>query len=148
MVSIGKMKRYSLEEFGNRIKKIRKALKLSQNEFARGINMSGSFISDLESGSSRAGYDFFYALATVYDVNLYYLVLGEGEMFGREETRPSLGKKEFGNRIETANELLWYVEQSPLFKMTMLGFATKYLYDNNSIIKKDIDMKKKEGGTP
>jgi transcriptional regulator with XRE-family HTH domain len=148
MAGIGKMKQYNLEEFGNRIKRIRKALKLSQKEFARGIDMSGSFISDLESGSSRAGYDFFYAMASVYDVNLYFLVFGDGEMFGRNETRPSLGKKEFGKRIETANELLWYMDQSPLFKMTLLGFATKYLYDNDRIIKKDIDMKKKEGEKP
>jgi transcriptional regulator with XRE-family HTH domain len=135
------MDRFNLQEFGNRIKKIRKALRLSQEEFGSPIAVSASSISDIEKGRYRTGTDMIYRISKEYNVNLYYLVYGDGRMFGMDGTLPSLGKKNFGEQIESESELLWYIDHSPLFKHTMMGFATKFLYDNERIIKKDIDIK-------
>jgi transcriptional regulator with XRE-family HTH domain len=132
------MATYSLKQFGERLRKIRKALKLSQGEFGAALNLSGSFISDIEKGRSKAGLDLFFYISSVYKVNLYYLVLGTGEMFGTDGVVPSLGTKEVGQSIENGAELLWYIENSPYFRFSVLGFATKFLYDNEAFIKKDL----------
>lgn len=129
------MEDYNLKEFGHRIKSVRKELKLNQKEFAAELGLSPSFISDIESGRSKACLDFFYILATKFDVNLYYLILGEGEIIGSKGLRPSLGNKKFGTSIETKNELLWYIEHSPMLLHTLLGFTTKFIFENKDILK-------------
>lgn len=131
-------RKYDLKEFGLRVKTVRKTLKLSQQEFGEKLNISGSFISDIEAGKSKAGYDLFFNLSVVFNVNLYYLVLGEGEMFGSSGILPDLGSKLICEQIETGAELLWYVGNSPMFKHTIMGFASKFLYENEKSIKKDL----------
>jgi transcriptional regulator with XRE-family HTH domain len=137
------MSEYDLKEFGTRIRTIRKALKLNQEEFGEKLGISKSFISNIEKGISKAGYDLFFFISKVYDVNLYYIVHGEGEMFGkkREIPGPSLGDKSFGEQVETGNELLWYVEHSPLFKHAVMAYASKYIYENIEILERDIKIK-------
>lgn len=130
---------YNLKEFGHRIKNVRKELKLNQKEFAAELRLSPSFISDIESGRSKACLDFFYILAKKFDVNLYYLILGEGEIIGSKGLRPSLGNKKFGTSIETKNELLWYIEHSPMLLHTLLGFTTKFIFENKNILKVESD---------
>jgi transcriptional regulator with XRE-family HTH domain len=132
------MARYSLENLGFRVKKIRKALHLSQTELADRIGMSRSFISQVEKGGLKCGYDFIYKLSDIFNVNLYYLVHGEGEMFGTENPRPSLDGKEVGEAIETKNQLVWYLERSPLLGHSLMSMATKFLYENEAHIKKEI----------
>jgi hypothetical protein len=43
-----------------------------------------------------------------------------------------------GDPIQTVGEMLWYMERSPLMNHTIIGFATKLLYDNINHIKKEI----------
>jgi transcriptional regulator with XRE-family HTH domain len=132
------MTNYNLAEFGKRLKKIRKHLRLSQREFAKGLGMSKSFICDIELGSSRAGFNFFFNISKVYNVNLVYLIHGEGEMFSTIYAKKSLGNKEIGEPIDSIGDLQWYMERSPMMLHTILGFATKLLHDNESHIKKEI----------
>ncbi len=141
------MEKSSLEEFGNRVKDVRKKLKLSQKEFGEAVQLSPSFISDIESGRSRAGYDFFYHVSRILNVNLYYLVFGIGSMFESASLTQAIlpDSKPIGQQIENIGELTWYMEHSPLFKHTILGFSSKFLLDNLEIIEKDIAIKSKKG---
>lgn len=132
------MARYSLEDLGIRVKQIRKALHLSQTELGDRLGLSRSFISEIEKGGARCGYDFIFKLSEIFNVNLYYLVHGEGEMFGTENPRPSLDGKEVGEAIETVNQLIWYLERSPLMSHSLLSMATKFLYENEEHIKREI----------
>lgn len=133
-----KMSKYSLEELGSRVKRIRKFLHLSQTELGDRIGMSRSFISQIEKGTVKCGYDFIFKLSEIFNVNLYYLVHGEGEMFGTENPRPSLDGKEVGEAIETLNQLVWYLERSPLMGHSLMSMATKFLYENEAHIKREI----------
>ena len=133
------MAQYSLQDFGKRIKKVRTMLGLTQKQLGEGLNLSHSFISDVESGKSKACYDFFYNISNTYNVNLYYLVYGEGEVFGKAGTVSSLEDQEVGKPVEKAEELIWYIYHSPLLMHTLMGFATKFIYDNEAIVKKDIE---------
>jgi transcriptional regulator with XRE-family HTH domain len=141
------MKNYNLEEFGKRVRRIRDSLHMSQRKFAEGIDMSKSFISDIEKGSSKAGYKFFNNVSKVYNVNLIYLIHGEGEMFSQNEAEHSPGNKEIGEPIDNVRDMLWYMERSPLMLHTIIGFAAKLLHDNEAHIKKEISIyeSKKEG---
>jgi hypothetical protein len=67
-------------------------------------------------------------------------------MLNPGKLKAGLGNKGIGERIETVEELVWYIENSPLFMHTIIGFATKFLYDNETIIKKDIDLEKVNKG--
>lgn len=134
------MKEYSLKTFGKRIKTVRKELKMSQKEFGEAVNLSASFISDIESGHSKACLDFFFKLARNYNISLYYLILGEGNVFGSSEIRPNLGNKKIGHSVDTINELLWYLIRSPMLRNTVLGFTSKFIHDNHSHLQKEVEI--------
>jgi transcriptional regulator with XRE-family HTH domain len=130
---------YDLTAFGERLKQIRKALYLSQTELAEKLDVSRSFISELESGSVRCGYDVIFKLSETLNVNLYYLVRGEGDMFGFKLPMPSLGGKQIGDPIESIPELLWYLDRSALMRYNILFAATRILLDEEDRIAKEID---------
>ncbi|MCP4148578.1 MAG: helix-turn-helix transcriptional regulator [bacterium] len=132
------MAKYNLENLGQRIKKIRKALNLTQTEFGASLFVSKSHISDIEKGSVKCGFNVIHNLSEIHNVSLYYLVHGESEMFGRKRTQASLKNKKVGDAIESLSELFWYLERSPLMLYTLMGIATKFLYENEEHIKKDI----------
>lgn len=65
-----------------RIKQIRKAKKLSQLEFAKTLSVSQSSVSLYESGNRSPDNTFMSRFAEVFtDINLTWLITGEGEMY-------------------------------------------------------------------
>lgn len=65
-----------------RIKQIRKAKKLSQLEFAKTLSVSQSSVSLYESGNRSPDNAFMSRFAEVFtDINLTWLITGEGEMY-------------------------------------------------------------------
>jgi transcriptional regulator with XRE-family HTH domain len=130
---------YDLAAFGERLRLIRKSLFFSQSDLAEKLDVSRSFISEVESGSVRCGYDFIFKLSELFNVNLYYLVRGEGEMFGFNFPTPSLGGKQVGDPIESIPELLWYLERSALMRYNILFAATRLLLDEEERIAKEIE---------
>jgi transcriptional regulator with XRE-family HTH domain len=131
-----------LVELAKRLKALRKALGFKQKEFAKKLDISSSYLSEVESGKTKPGYDMFYNLSRNFPVNFSFLLHGEGEMLVKEKKTGTLSDKEIGDRIDTEDDLLWYIENSPLFMHTLMGFANKFLYDNEQIIKKDIEHSK------
>ena len=65
----------------NRLKELRKALKLTQTEFGRGLNMSFGHISDMEAGRKTITERTISDICARYHVNETWLRTGEGEMF-------------------------------------------------------------------
>jgi transcriptional regulator with XRE-family HTH domain len=129
-----------LIELGKRVKLIRKELHISQKDFAAKINISGSFLSEIEAGKSKPGYEFFYHISRVCNVSIPYLLHGVGGMFTDIDYGPDITSREpEDEHIANMDELLWYTERSPLFKHNILGFAAKFLYDNEEAMKKEIE---------
>jgi transcriptional regulator with XRE-family HTH domain len=64
-----------------RIKIIRKTLKMSQDVFAERIGMKGSSISLLESGSRNITEQVIRLICREFNVNYTWLVEGDGDMF-------------------------------------------------------------------
>ena len=132
------MIRENLIAIGNRIKDIRKHLRITQKEMAAKLKMSACYLSEIEGGKGNPGHTFFYKLTTRYHVNLNYLFHGDGEMFTRKKFKKKIGKNENLGEIETIDELYWYLENSTLLRSQLIGFAAKFIYENEEIIRKNI----------
>ncbi|MDQ1349943.1 MAG: hypothetical protein QG657_244 [Acidobacteriota bacterium] len=129
-----------LTEYGKRLRDVRRILDISQKDFAGQLNVSPSFLSEIESGKTKPGYNFLLKLAAVFDVNPAWLLLGKGAMFFKtDEQASSIANDEFGDHTESIKELLWYFKHSPLVKLSVMAFASKFLLDNEDIIKRDIE---------
>lgn len=136
--------RDSLIALGARVKKTRKTLGISQKDFAASLEMSGSYLSEIEHGNAAPGYEFFYKISLKYNVNPDWLFHGTGSMIREEPVKPINEEKEYVDNIETVNDLVWLMEHSTMFKNTMLGFAQKFHYENEEIIKKNIKREQEE----
>ncbi|MDQ1353692.1 MAG: repressor LexA [Acidobacteriota bacterium] len=125
-------------EFGQRVKEIRKTLGLSQKDFADPLGISGTFISEVESGKYKPCYDFFYNMMVQFNVNLHYLFTGQGEMFIRDMKPAESEIEEPFSSITKTEDILWYMTRSPMFKHSMFGFASRYLYENRTFVELEI----------
>lgn len=70
---------------GERIKKIRKELRMTQTEFGKKIGMSKQYFSKVENGVVLLNNEKLVAIGDNFHVNLNYLLLGNGEMFFSEK---------------------------------------------------------------
>jgi transcriptional regulator with XRE-family HTH domain len=78
-----------------RLKKLIKALNLNQSSFARSLGMTQPNISRMVSGSSNISVEVLNRIKDRYrQVNLHWLLAGEGEMFFEEPSSPLLQVKE------------------------------------------------------
>jgi len=66
--------------YGDRIRAVRRALDIKQIDFAARMGATPQNISEIEKGAYNPGIDLIKKIAKEYDVNLYYLIFGEGEM--------------------------------------------------------------------
>lgn len=65
----------------NRLKELRKTLKLTQKEFGENINISGSNISNLEKGNVNLTTRNINEICSFYNVNEEWFLNGKGDMF-------------------------------------------------------------------
>jgi transcriptional regulator with XRE-family HTH domain len=135
-----KMTQEEMKAFGQRIINLRKYLKASQIEFANTLGVSHSFISSIESGKNKPGYTFFKNLYLQYHVNPEYLFEGRGDMILKSKKENAPEKKDYGEFNDRIHEMLYYIENVPLVKLSVLQFFTTFLFDNKAHI--EIDMQK------
>ncbi|MCP4148700.1 MAG: transcriptional regulator [bacterium] len=126
-----------LISFGQRVRIIRENTGLTQVEFARAINKSRSNIIKIEKGLVKCGYDVLFYISDVFGVNIYYLVHGLGDVF--MDQPPSIpGGIAIGDCINSMDQLQWYLEASPLVLYSAVSAATRILYENESVITKEL----------
>lgn len=70
---------------GNRLKKIRKELRLSQEEFAKQIGLSRAAIAAVEADNNNFSQDVLCKLILTFDININYLLVGKGNIFNAPE---------------------------------------------------------------
>jgi len=71
-----------------RIKQLRSALGLSQQEIADKLGILVTTVSKYERGVMTPSTNFYLKLKEMFNVNLNWLIIGEGEMFEHTETKP------------------------------------------------------------
>ncbi len=126
------------KQIGQRIKRVRLALHLSQKELAKGIFVSAAFLSEVESGKNKPGFDFLKNLSKTFRVNLNYLVHGEGNQFVRDEPALEAFPHEADTPLDTLEQVFWYSQRSPLVKNLLRAYGIKLIYDYQHVIKKDL----------
>lgn len=66
---------------GERVKKIRDFFNLTQDGFGKKLSVNHSFISRIEKNNSAMGAEFLYELSNQFNVNINWLLAGDGPMF-------------------------------------------------------------------
>lgn len=70
-----------IENFGDRLKKFRQQKGLTQLDLARTLKISQGYISSVERNQKAPGKELLIALKRYYNLNINWLLTGEGEMF-------------------------------------------------------------------
>ncbi|NIM18185.1 MAG: helix-turn-helix domain-containing protein [Candidatus Aminicenantes bacterium] len=142
--------KYKDDLFGSRLKAIRKRLKMLQAEFCEKLNISVTNLSEIENNKTRPGYDFFYKIVKEFDVNLNYLVFGEGTMFrkiGKEEGKGKaagfdISRLDYPVNNEAVEEFLFYFFNSRFVHYHFMSELVRVLSENKKIINGEIEEKK------
>ena len=127
------------KSFGKRLKAIRNRLNLRQKEFVQKLDISVTTLSDIETGKTYPCHDFFYNIVKEYNVNLHYLLFGEGEMFKTLETATSPELNIYGCEDEEILEFLDVFFKSRMVQFQVLGYFRKLYNEDEAAIKKDIE---------
>ncbi len=102
-----------LPGFGKRLMKIRKHLKMKQVDFSQKLGLSVTRISEIENDKSHPGFQFLFNLDIELNVNLHYLLSGDGEMFNcprKVGTEQENVRKKIFSFEEAVKQLLSFVE--------------------------------------
>jgi transcriptional regulator with XRE-family HTH domain len=83
--------RNAAHDYGARLRKVLRALRMRQRTFAAHLGFSPGYINDVLQGRTRPSLALIRALRTIYSVSPNYLILGEGTLFLREEGTPVAG---------------------------------------------------------
>ena len=134
------MKKKSTSELGQQLKKLRLALGLQQKEMAAAAGLNTGYLSDLISGKrGNPGIETILKIASRFNVNLNYLLLGEGEMFLPDKEEVLKKEKELKLDLENIDDLYRIMKRSSFVRNSVVGYAVKLCIDNEETIKKEIE---------
>ena len=145
-----KKQRVTDNSFARRLKEVRKSLKLTQEKFARKMNISPTNLSDIETGKTKPCHDFFYRVLNDFRVNLNYLLSGEGHMFIETGNDKAETAEEKENRFyidvdsEDVRLFLEYFSKSKIMKYQLLAAFHCILNEELDNINKEFDRIKEE----
>jgi phage repressor protein C with HTH and peptisase S24 domain len=78
-----------MENFGARLRKVRKELGLTQKEFVTPIGISGAYLSDMEKGKKFPSTPILQLMTVRHQINRTWLEKGKGPMFAWQQSSPS-----------------------------------------------------------
>lgn len=125
--------------FGERLKRAREHLGLKQKDFAARIGRAAAFLSEIENGKSKPGFAVLRDMVETFNLNLNYLVLGEGEMF-----REVSGEGEWGEVLAAVDdrkfrEMIYYFHRAPVVKYAVYEFLSNYIFHNRDMIESEME---------
>jgi len=133
-----------LKETGERLVAIRKKLGFRQNEFAKRLGISNASLSEIEAGNAKPRYELIYNITGKFNVNVYYLIHGQGDMFIPEQFPHFPGAADVGPYSEWLQTFLRYFTRSEMVRYHIMAYFRGYLLENKKLIEMDMDEKKSE----
>lgn len=131
-----------LKRIGERITAIRKRLNLPQSAFARELGVSNGSVSMMETGKNQPRFELIYNLAKKYNLNFYYLLFGQGDMFLPYNFDPGFEDKKYGLESETwLRKFFYYFNESEIFRYWVMSTVEIYLLENLARLDKGIKSK-------
>lgn len=134
------MEKAILIEFGNRLRVVREKLGLKQREFALRIEKTPAFLSEIETGKSNPGFGVLRKIAETFNINLNYLMFGEGEVFKGRHGEGGAEREAYGIDDEKFNEMVNYFKRAPVVKYAVYEYFTQYIHKNREVIEADADV--------
>lgn len=125
-------------DYGERLRQLRGDLDISQKDFAAQMGIAASFLSEIEKGKTKPGYNFLIKCAETFKVSPTWLLLGIGSVFLDKNSEVFNNLDEFGEQTDEIRDLLIYFRNSPLVRLSVLAFSSKFLLNNEAIINRDI----------
>ena len=126
------------EGYGDRIRKIRAVLEISQKMFAKNIGVLPSVLSEVEREVTKPNYSILMKMAETFDVNPSWVLLNHGDMFLSSQRSNDLNPCDFGDQTEKIRDLLSFCKKSPFVRLSVVSYFTKFLLDNETVIQRDI----------
>jgi transcriptional regulator with XRE-family HTH domain len=125
-------------EVGKRIQQIRKALNLTQEEFGKSSGTSKASLSEVESGKYKASIELLEGLVKKYNVNLHFVITGEGEMFMPPTASAYARAVKFAVNLEDVRDFLYYFERSAILQYFILSQYKTRMMTDRDLIEKEI----------
>lgn len=105
-------KKLNIEKIGRRIKELRVILNLKQTEFAEALNITQAYLSMLESGErSTFSIEILLKLVEKYNVNINWLLTGEGKVFLNDYNELENELKKIDAEIQNENNKIIGINQ-------------------------------------
>lgn len=128
----------NLKEIGERLKKARKSLNKTQDDMSRLSGVQHSVISEMENGL-RKPYPQYLMLLSELKINLNWILSGRGSMFADFEIN-----WDFGQDNQIVKELIYLLENSPIFRYEILKIFLEFKIKNSEIIENILSKMKSE----
>jgi transcriptional regulator with XRE-family HTH domain len=130
------------DEFASRLKGIRLHLKLKQKDFSASLGISGPSYSEIEGGKYKPGYEFLEKIVKRHNVNLYYLLFGQGEMFGGlcERCPAGIGA-DFLVKDKEMSKFFEYFSRSAIVQYKVMGYFHQLLQEASHQINNEMKHK-------
>ena len=104
-----------------------------------GLGISDGTMSEIFNGKHKPGYEFFIRITTEFNVNIYYLLFGKGDMFLSPTTHFSKIVDQLSVNMDDVQKMLWYFERSPIVQYMMSGYFRTILQNQHGAIRKEIE---------
>ena len=137
------MKERLREEIGAKLRQIRTALGLTQEEMVTHFDIRRANYSRIEKGQIFPGISIIKILRERFNVSVEWLICNEGPMFlqneydkGNHLDHPTTGNrntpgKNFGENASEVHHMLDCMEKVPILKHAILVFFLQYKYKNS-----------------
>lgn len=132
------------KEIGDRLQLVRKKLNFMQKDFARELDISNASLSEIEAGHAKPRFEVIYHLTRKYNVNINYLLHGEGEIFLNEEISRQSGISIKPENRDFFKDFLYYFNSSPLVRTAMMNYFRAYILEKEKLIERDMVRSRQE----
>jgi transcriptional regulator with XRE-family HTH domain len=112
-------------ETGKRLREIRKKNHNTIMELSEKTGLSKAMISETEAGKNKPSPNLMLALIKLYNVNINWVLTGEGEPYQKEEPKKAGIEGEF---TDLYYDLLWHLENTPVVRYAVMGFYSEYMH--------------------
>jgi transcriptional regulator with XRE-family HTH domain len=138
-----------LKTAASRMRAVREKLKLKQVDFANQLGISQSYLSIVESGKRKPSFELMFSLLTRFNVDLPWVLTGQGEMFIKTNQGSSFMGASFMDlfpEVTLTGDLIDLIKslEVPIMRNALLSKYFYYLEKYREIISDYYEKKEKE----
>ena len=127
------MKQELRKKIGQRMRKIRKLLGLTQDQMVSPFSIGRANYSRIEKGEIFPQATILHTMRKEFNISLDWLIADEGEMYPKEK-KEIIDVANFGEYTDEIRDMLFHMEKVPMLKHALLGFFIEYKIKNKKII--------------